>query len=170
MKLDDDSPEVRMPPEARARPAGAGSNERLRGRATAGIREQDAALAARKFLGRLAQLGLDDLGATVRRWHGLVGTRWFDAEAALTQAMHETDRYAQQESWLGELAAIFQRRPWFSRSMPGIDIGASDASSQYVATIAMLALLVRDQMSAADFALLYEPFAAVIPIEALERE
>ena len=46
-------------------------------------------------------------------------------------------------------------------------VAGSDAAAQYVATIASLALLVRDALSTADFETLYSPFQGLIPVEAL---
>jgi len=137
-------------------------------RATTGV--YDASLAARKFLGRLALLDLHQMGTAIHRWHGLVSSGWFEAEAALARAMEDSDRYTEREIWLEEMAGIFRRKPWFKRGEPGTAIGASDASGQYVATATMIALLVRDHLAAPYFQMLYEPFAELIPLDELQRE
>lgn len=47
---------------------------------------------------------------------------------------------------------------------------APEASVQYVATLAMLALLLHDRLSAREFSLLYSQFAPLIPVEELGPE
>jgi len=133
-------------------------------------RAYDGALAARKFLGRLALLDLQQLAVAIHQWHRLVGSAWFDAEADLARAMRDSHRNAERNSWLEEMAGIFRQKAWFTSLEPGTLIGASDASAQYVATTAMLALLARDYLAPPYFQMLYNPFAELIPIDELQRE
>jgi hypothetical protein len=46
---------------------------------------------------------------------------------------------------------------------------ATEPSGQYPATLAMIALLVRDHLDPADFAHLYAPFTDLIPLDELGR-
>jgi len=128
---------------------------------------------AAKFLGRLAQLDLTALGGAIREWHHAVvtgGDSWFAAESAVARAIAAGGRYAEQEALLGHIAQLFRQAPWFKPQMPGARVGATEPSGQYVATTAMLALLVRDQIEPHELELLYRPFATLIPIEELELE
>lgn len=128
------------------------------------------ALGVRKFLGRLAQLDVDRIDMAVQQWRQLVTPRWFAAEEALAHAMQTSGRFEEEEMWLQQMALLFRRQPWFTRASPGASIGASEASAQYVATTAMLALLTRDHLPIEDFDLLYSPFATLIPLDELEPE
>ncbi len=53
---------------------------------------------------------------------------------------------------------------------PELHVRATEASGQYLGTLAMLALLVRDHLEPATFARLYRPFAPHIPVAELGRE
>ena len=138
------------------------------------VAEQDrarlGAMAAAKFLGRIAQLEIEELGVAVRTCHRAAGTAWFAAEDAVAQAITAAGRHAEQEVLLEQIAQLFRTVPWFTPAQPGARIHASEPSGQYVATIAMLALLVRDRIGPADFELLYAPFATLIPPVELDRE
>ena len=135
---------------------------------------------ARKFVGQLAQLDLDAVRAAVASWHQTMRAEpqaWFAAEAALGQAVVTSGRRGAQEPLLMEVAQAFARAVWYGPEArraqalaPELRTGASEATGQYLATLAMLALLVRDHLEAATFALLYRPFAAIIPPAALAPE
>ena len=130
-------------------------------------------LSASKFLGRLAQLDLATLGKAVDAWRHAVTSAtdaWFEAEGAVAQGVLRSHRHREQEVLLGHMTDLFRRAAWFKREAPGARIHSSEAGAQYVATLAMLALLVRDQLREQDFELLYRPFAQVIPTAELERE
>jgi hypothetical protein len=53
---------------------------------------------------------------------------------------------------------------------PELHVRATEASGQYLGTLAMLALLVRDRLDAPTFARLYRPFAPHVPVAELGRE
>lgn len=125
---------------------------------------------ASKFLGRLAGLDMADLVEAIEVWRGAVGERWFDAEAAVTRAIDESGRYAEQEILLGHMAELFRRQPWFKRPQPGTPVQASEPGAQYVATLVMLAVLAGDRLRPSDLELLYAPFAGTIPADELDRE
>jgi len=129
--------------------------------------------AASKFLGRFAQLDLLTLGDAIHRWHRTVtedGDAWFEAEDAVAQAVHDARRHPDQEILLRHMADLFLREPWFTAAQPGARIRAAEPAGQYVATLAMLAVLVRDRLDPQEFELLYRPFASVVPVSELERE
>jgi hypothetical protein len=133
-------------------------------------RARAGAMAAAKFLGRIAQLELGELGVAVQAWHQAAGAAWFAAEDEVAQAITAAARDAEQEVLLEQIAHLFRSVKWFTPEQPGARIHASEPSGQYVCTIAMLALLVRDRIAPADFTLLYRPFATLIPTEELDRE
>jgi len=140
---------------------------------TAEPRPPGGSVSAAKFLGRLAQLDLDALGTAIHAWRAAVvasGGAWFAAEESVARAIRNGRRYEEQEALLHHITDIFRRARWFVPSAPGARIRATEASGQYVATTAMLALLVADQIAPGDFELLYRPFAELIPVSELERE
>ncbi len=126
--------------------------------------------AALKFVGRFAQMDIESVGVTIRTWHQLAGQRWFQAEAAVAAEIEATMRYSEQEMLLEQIADMFQRATWFRRSEPGDAVGAAEPSSQYVGTLAMLALLVRDRLDPDHLEILYQPFAQFIPERELDSE
>jgi hypothetical protein len=136
------------------------------------------ARAAAKFVGRASQLSVGDIRAAVQSWHGTMRARsdpWFAAERAAAHAVLVSGRTTDQEVLLGHIADGF-RRLWYRGARgeppttPESRIDATEASGQYVSTVAMIAVLVRDRIGAAEFALLYEPFASLIPVDELARE
>jgi hypothetical protein len=120
---------------------------------------------AMTFLDRLGALKFEQLGAAVRRWQSLAGAAWFDAERSVARAILAARAHAAQERLIDRISELFRRARWFTAQAPGAVIGASDASGQYVTTIAALALLVCEELPPGDFELLYRPFAAMIPLE-----
>lgn len=126
--------------------------------------------AASKFVGRFAQLDITSLGASIHAWQHSADEQWFEAEAQVAKAIGDTRRYSEQEILLSNIAEVFRRASWFRGAEPGASIGASDASAQYVGTLAMLALLVRDRLRPEQLELLYRPFAHSIPISELGPE
>lgn len=128
---------------------------------------------AGKFVGRFSQLALADLRAPIERWRravSLASTQWFAAESAVATAMRATGRHAEQEILLEQLLLAMRHAGWMRRSDALEVVGASEASLQYTATLALLALLLRDRLTAREFALLYSPFASLIPPEELGPE
>jgi hypothetical protein len=149
---------------ARRARADAESND---GQRAAGMRP------AQMFIGRLAQVDLETLGQAIQTWRGAVanhGTAWYAAEGAVAVAMERTGRHDQQRALLRHIGELFLSRSWFTAAAPGARIYAAEPAAQYVATLAMLALLVRDSMRSNEFALLYSPFARIIPLHELDRE
>jgi hypothetical protein len=142
-------------------------------------RAQASMLAASKFVGRVSQLDAAALQAVVTAWHDAMradSDAWFAAERATAYAVAASGRQAEQEFLIRHISDRFLRRVWYRGSgnhtprTPEVRVGASEASGQYVATVAMLALLVSDQMAEAELAVLYRPFTDVVPRKDLERE
>jgi hypothetical protein len=134
--------------------------------------------AAAKFVGRVAQLDIAAIRAAVATWRAIMRAEsdtWFMAEAAAGRAVLATGRSAPQERLLGEVAMAVLHGVWYRRGLLGEEppetrVDATEASGQYVASVALVAVLVSDELEAAQFELLYLPFALTIPVEELERE
>ena len=128
---------------------------------------------ASKFLGRLSLLDIESLGEAIHLWHRTAtesGDEWFSAEASIADAVHASRRYTEQDVLLRHMSTLFLESSWFTSAQPGVRIRASEPSAQYVATIAMLAVLVRDRLTITAFELLYRPFSKLIPVDTLLRE
>jgi hypothetical protein len=133
-----------------------------------------------EFVGRVSELDADAVRAAVQAWHQVMRAEsdaWFAAERAAGHAVLAAGRAPEQEVLLDRLAECVLRRVWYRDGGGGLPpgtperrVGATEASGQYVATVAMLGLLVRDHLGAAEFELLYGPFAALIPLAELGRE
>jgi hypothetical protein len=125
------------------------------------------------FLRRLAQLSLSELGAAIHTWRAAVAEAphaWFEAEEAVASAISAHHRHEAQELFLERIADVFRRAPWFDADAPGALIRAAEPGGQYVATLAMLALLVSDRLTPERLCLLYRPFARSIPIAELRSQ
>jgi len=137
--------------------------------------------AAGRFVGRLAQLDVGAVSASVQAWRESMreaSGAWFAAEEAVAGALVASARQQEQRPLLMHVAEAFAHRVWYGgrvrltlgEAAPELQVRATEASGQYLATLAMLALLVRDHLDAPTFAVLYRPFAALIPVDALGRE
>ncbi len=134
---------------------------------------------ARMFVGRLAQLDLAAVRAVVADWHQTMreeARAWLAAEEALAQAVVASGRRDAQRPLLLYVAQAFARAVWYGPEAraggvaPETRVGASEASGQYIATVATLALLARDHLEPAAFEILYRPFVPFIPPAELGRE
>ncbi len=141
--------------------------------------------AARKFVGRLAQLDPEAVYASVQTWREAMREdlgAWFAAEEAVARAVVASGRHDEQRPLLMHVAEAFAYGVWYGagyggrarltlgESAPELRVRATEASGQYLATVAMLALLVRDHLEPEAFEVLYRPFAALIPVDELRRE
>jgi hypothetical protein len=135
--------------------------------------------AAAKFVGRVSQLDAEAVRVAVEMWRQVMRSEsdaWFAAERAAAHAVLASSRSPEQKVLVGTLAECVLSRVWYRGGSgnppktPERRVGATEASGQYVATVAMLAILVRDHLAATDFALLYRPFATVIPLDGLGHE
>jgi hypothetical protein len=137
--------------------------------------------AALRFVGRLALLDHEAVRDAVVAWRESMrddASAWFAAEEAVARAVVTSGRHHEQRPLLIPLAEAFAYSVWYrgrpqltlGESAPELRVHATEASGQYLGTLAMLALLVRDHLDAATFDLLYRPFAALIPAADLGRE
>ena len=140
--------------------------------------------AARRFVGRVAQLDHGAVHDAVAAWRASMrddAAAWFAAEEAVARAVVTSGRHHEQRVLLVPLAEAFAYGVWYDgprgrlqrtpgEAAPELRVHATEASGQYAATLAMLALLVRDYLAPATFALLYGPFAPHIPVAELGRE
>jgi hypothetical protein len=134
--------------------------------------------AAARFVGRVAQLDHEAVRDAVAAWRQNMRSAydtWFAAEDAVAQAIVRSGRHIEQRPLLIHMADAFSQRVWVGR--PRVESGAAErvvhateASGQYLATLAMLAILVRDHLDVATFEQVYQPFAALIPITELAPE
>lgn len=122
------------------------------------------------FFERLQHLSLQGLGDAVRAWRDEVArsSAWHKAEDAVSRAITDTARHAAQWSMLQRLFETFRGAPWYKEHQPGSQVPGSDAAAQYVATAALLALLVRDAVPTETFEILYLPFRDIIPTDGLD--
>jgi hypothetical protein len=134
--------------------------------------------AASRFVGRVAQLDHAAVQHAVATWRQRMRVgydSWFAAEDAVAQAIVSSGRQVEQRPLLIHMADAFSQRVWTGghRDDTGAAeqlVHATEASGQYLATLAMLALLVRDHLDAAAFDQVYQPFAALITITELAPE
>lgn len=136
--------------------------------------------AASQFVGRVSQLDIGAIRTAVQAWRQAMRAEsdtWFAAEQAAGRAVLAAGRTAEQEVLLDRIAECVLRGVWYrggargeSPRTPEERVGATEASAQYVSTVAMLALLVRDRLPAAQFAVLYRPFATLISVADLRGE
>jgi hypothetical protein len=78
-----------------------------------------------------------------------------------------------QKELLMHVAEAFAYGVWYSGragAAPETRVRATESSGQYLATLAMLALLVRGHVDAGTFDVLYGPFRELIPVADLGRE
>lgn len=129
--------------------------------------------AAKKFIGRVSQLDLGAVQDAVRIWHDMMRvdtSGWFAVERAIGQAVIAAGLETRQEALLIHVAECFVRRVWAQDGAAELRVGTTEASGQYLATVAMLALLVREHVSPDTFAIAYRPFATAIPADELDPE
>lgn len=134
-------------------------------------RTRPSLLIASRFIDRFAELSAQETGQTIAAWRRAVSTdaeEWFAAEAALGQTVRQAGRQYEQEVLLERLVDALRRNGWLRQPQPGTQGRASEASLQYVATIGLLAILVRDRLTPPLFQTLYRPFAELIPPEQLD--
>jgi hypothetical protein len=138
-------------------------------------------IAARKFIGRAAQLDLDTLRDAVETWRRTMrdqGAAWFAAEETVGAAVVAAGLRGEQRQLLADVADAFRELVWYGSGgghtraavTAEVRVHATEGSGQYLGVVAMLAVLVRDRLSEETFELLYRPFAAAIPPAELAPE
>lgn len=117
--------------------------------------------AIRRFLVRLAGLGMSDRQAIVDAYAGITSTRAYDAaEAELAQAIERSGRESARDALSGPLLQLVR-----GRAVPSD--GSEDEALDPVAEpalAALLALLVRDLLDARVFDTLYRACEALVPL------
>ncbi len=123
--------------------------------------------AIERFLDHLRPLSLDDFGHVVAVWRDLVGPAWHDAEDTVSHGIESSGRQRERDAVLERVYDIFREAPWYNAEQPGGRVPGSDATAQYVTTVALFALLVCDQVELRAVETLYAPFAERIPLPVL---
>lgn len=124
-----------------------------------------------RFLERFEQLSTQELRGTLERWRAVVGRgSWFQAEDAVSAAIAATNRYVARDRMQGRLYDIFRTARWFHAEVPGTAVPGNEATAQYVASSALLALMVRERLHAHEFDVLYAPFASAIPADGVRLD
>ena len=116
----------------------------------------------RQFLVRLAALGTVQRGEVVTAYAALAeSASWLRADARLGRAIQSSGRGDVEQTLAGPLLQLVT-----SREAEG---GSLDAIAE-PALAALLAIVVADLLSEADFATLYRPFAQIIPQDDLQLD
>ena len=125
-------------------------------------------LAARRFLEAIQRLSTEQWGEVIEAWRTTVTDAWHDASAAVGAAVMESDRRQAREELLSELGEITKRMRWNRGDRAGNATQALESTAHYVASLAALALLVRDRIARHEFDALYRPFRGVIPLATMD--
>ena len=124
-------------------------------------------LAVRRFLEAIQRLTIEQWREVIEAWRTTVTDAWHDAGSAVAAAVTESARRQAREELLSELGEITRRTRWNGGDRAGDSSQAMESTAHYVASLAALALLVRDRITRREFDALYLPFRGVIPLESL---
>jgi len=122
-----------------------------------------------RFLDRLAQFRLEDFEAVVRRWRVTLrdSDAWYAAEDAVGDAVARTRRDGVMWTVQDRIYEVFRGSTWYEQRPPGTPVAPSEMAAQYLATTAVVALLVADVLPGAALGVLYAPFRDAIPLAEL---
>lgn len=130
-----------------------------------------------RFLERMAAMEAAEVDAAVHAWResqraadpasGVGRGSWSAAEDAAAEALVRTGR--SDEAWMLQerIHTVFRRAPWRRALLAGTAGAAgvrSEATAQYLAATATVALLLADALPPRHLATLYSPFHALIPL------
>jgi hypothetical protein len=123
---------------------------------------------------RLGSLDVTDLEAVAQVWRRAIAEDprgWFASESAAAHVVRAAGRERDQEAVIAALIDVVRRRGWGRLDYPdgATRPGFTEESVQYTATLAAIALVVRDVLPAQDLELIYAPFAALIPLSEVEH-
>jgi hypothetical protein len=121
-------------------------------------------LAVRQFLEAIQSLTIEQWREVIAAWRATVTDAWHDADAAVAAAVAESERRQAREELLSELGDITRRIRWNGGDRTGSSAQATESTALYLASLAGLALLVRDRITRRQFDALYLPFMGVIPL------
>ena len=125
-------------------------------------------LAVRRFLEAIQGLTIERWGEVIEAWRTTVTGAWHDAGTAVAAAVTETDRRQAREELLSELGDITRRMRWDRGDAAGNSTQALESTAYYVASLAALAVLVRDRITRHEFDALYLPFVGVMPLATID--
>jgi hypothetical protein len=117
-----------------------------------------------QFLEAIQRLTVEQWRAVIAAWRVTVTDAWHDAESAVAAAVADSERRPAREEPLSELGDITRRMRWDRGETTGNSTQAIESTAHYVASLAALALLVRDRIARREFDALYLPFVGVIPL------
>ena len=122
------------------------------------------ALAVRQFLEAIQELTVDQWREVIAAWRATVTDAWHNADSAVAAAVAASERRQAREDLLSELGDITRRIRWNGGETTGSSAQATESTAHYLASLAVLALLVRDRITRREFDALYLPFMGVIPL------
>lgn len=121
-------------------------------------------LAVRRFLEAIQRLTIEQWREVIEAWRTTVTDAWHDAGSAVAAAVTDSGRRQAREELLSELGDITRRMRWDDEEAAGTLTQGIESTAHYVASLAGLALLVRDHITRREFDALYLPFMGVIPL------
>jgi hypothetical protein len=125
-------------------------------------------LAVRQFLEAIQRLTVVQWREVIAAWRTTVTDAWHEADSAVAAAVTESDRRQAREEVLSEIGDIARRIRWDGGDATGNSRQATESTAHYVASLAALALLVRDRITRRAFDALYAPFIGVIPLATID--
>lgn len=125
-------------------------------------------LVVRRFLEAMQGLTIEEWREVIEAWRTTVTDAWHDAGSAVAAAVTASDRRQAREELLSELGDITRRMRWDRGDTASDSMQAIESTAHYVASLAALALLVRDRITRHDFDALYFPFRGIIPVATVD--
>jgi hypothetical protein len=125
-------------------------------------------LAVRRFLEAIERLTIEQWREVIAAWRTTVTDAWHDAGSAVDAAVRDSNRQQAREEVLSELGELTRRMRWDRGDSAGDSSQAIESTAHYVASLAALALLVRDRITRQELDALYLPFAGVIALATID--